>query len=131
MLAEEPFRWTDPHTWPFMVWIWAAFVAGGWAISLWKWRRRRIEGERPSTAGRVEVAYVDDNETKVLGLTLGKKQNQFLAIITYSYSVGGETFGGTFKKEFGSAEEAGEYVRDLEGKPIEVRHNPMKPQASA
>jgi Protein of unknown function (DUF3592) len=124
-------RWTDPSTWPFPIWIWLLFIVGGWAVSLWKWRKRRVEAEWPSAAGRIETARIDDSEKKILGLTITGTEKKFPAVLAYSYSVGGASYGGSFKRVFATIGEAADFIRDLEGKPLEVQYNPTKPQESA
>jgi hypothetical protein len=50
------FRWTNPHTWPWVVWVWAGFLVFGWIAPLWKWfRRDRVNrGPPPAAAGLAE-----------------------------------------------------------------------------
>jgi hypothetical protein len=54
----------------------------------------------------------------------------YVAELGYSYFVAGRTSSGRYRREFGSEEEALEFVRDLRGKPVAVQYNPSKPSTS-
>jgi hypothetical protein len=54
----------------------------------------------------------------------------YFARLDYSYSIGGNVEASFYKREFGTEEEAAEFVRDLKGKPVAVHYNPNKPSSS-
>lgn len=54
----------------------------------------------------------------------------YVAELAYSYSVGGEPNSSSYKREFGTEQEAWEFTRDLRGKPVAVQYNPSKPSKS-
>jgi hypothetical protein len=55
----------------------------------------------------------------------------YAAELDYSYSVAGRFEGGRYKREFATEREADEFLRDLKGKPVEVRYDPDKPSRSS
>ena len=112
-----PANWTKFWPWIFV----AVFGILGNLPAAWRWWRRRSAQSWPLTQGRIEHVNVPSGETKIFGLTLTNSNNrQIKAQITYSYSMNGEPFRGTYSRAFGRAEEAWEFLRDLEGKPVEV-----------
>jgi hypothetical protein len=40
-LAAAPFRWADPATWPWVVWVWLAILLAWCAKPLWRWFQRQ------------------------------------------------------------------------------------------
>jgi hypothetical protein len=52
------------------------------------------------------------------------------AELVYSYTVGGGTYAGHWREEFGGEPEALEFTRDLEAKPVTVSYNPNNPADS-
>jgi len=115
-------------------WQWVFFAAFALLANLpavWKWYRRRAAQEWPITQGRIEAVDVPSNEQKVFGLTLTNSSNRPIkAQVSYSYLWSGETFRGTHTRDFGREEEAWEFLRDLEGKPVEVHVNRSSPEQS-
>ena len=51
--------------------------------------------------------------------------------MNYIYLVDGISHTGVKQREFGDQEEAWEYLRDLEGKPVEIQYKPGKPGTSS
>jgi hypothetical protein len=124
-----PFRWTDPTTWPWVVWVWLAFLLVGAAKPMWRKMKSRLVNSWPSVTGKIE--RVDVNEPKgFLGLKTSNTPRYF-AEITYSYGVDGNTYTGTNRREFGDQDEAWDFLRDLKGKAVVVHYNPGKPGASS
>jgi len=116
--------------WQFVVF--ALFAVAANIPALWKWWRRRAAQDWPLTQGTIESVDVPDGTTKVFGLTFTSSSNRAVkARIIYSYSLGGDTFRGRYEREFGRDDEAWEFLRELEGKPVEVHYNRMRPEESA
>ena len=86
----------------------------------------------PLVSGRIESVNVRELKPKTfLGLRLSNSDSSvFNAEITYSYLAGGNSYSGIKRREFADEQEAWEFLRDLEGKPVEVHYNPRKPAAS-
>jgi hypothetical protein len=124
MLMQAPLQWTDLHRWPWFVYVWLAFMAAGFAKPLWK-RLRQIQASSWSTT----VGRIDRTGVKDKGLFSGSR-NKFAAEIGYQYSVGGETFKGEYLQHFELEEQAGEFVRDLEGRVVTVSYDARKPGRS-
>ncbi len=125
MTADNGVRWTDPNTWPWIVWLWLLLVLVGWAKPAWRWFQRRRAASWPSASGRVESVVVTGP-----GHFKGRSPVH-TADIAYSYSVEGQYYGGCEKREFRSEQEASEFVRDLHGKPVSIQYNPNKHSTSA
>ena len=112
--------------------LFAAFGLAGYLPSLWKWRQRRAAREWPVTQGRIDAVDVPSDERKVFGLSLTTSRNRMSkARVAYSYSWLGQDFRGIYIREFGRDEEAWDFLRELEGKPVEVHVNRTKPEQSA
>ncbi|MGZ4788608.1 MAG: DUF3592 domain-containing protein [Terriglobales bacterium] len=115
-------------------WQWVVFAAFGligYLPMVLKWWRRHVAQEWPVTQGQIDGVDVSSNERKVFGLTIPKNNQGSKAQITYSYSWAGENFHGVYTREFGRDEEAWDFLRELEGKPVEVHVNRRKPEQSA
>ena len=120
VLANAPFKWTDPHTWPWPVWIWVGFVALSWGASVWKWWRRKATESWPTVHGTIDSAKVHEKR----GL-FGLKDSsgpRFTVELTYSYSLEGQARWGRYERDFDSEAEAEEFVRDLEGRTVAVSY---------
>jgi hypothetical protein len=127
--GEAPFRWTQPATWPWVIWLWLLLLIAGWLKSTWKWWQRYRIAEWPTTAGRIQTARIAD-PTKVLGMVVSSRRTEFPVEISYTYQVGGADYSGHYKKVFAAEAEAREFLRDLEGKAIEVRYAPSNANRS-
>jgi hypothetical protein len=121
MLAAAPIRWADPATWPWVVWVWLAFLLAGWAKPIWRWLQRQRAQSWPTVQGRIESVEVKQKKLFRRGRAPG-----FIAELAYSYALEGHYYGGYYQREIGSEQEAWEFVRDLQGKPVVVSHNPRK-----
>lgn len=123
------FRWTEPATWPWVVWVWLAFLLAGAVKPMWRRIKSRLANSWPSVTGKIES--VDVNEPKkFLGMTTSQTPRYF-AEITYSYRVDGNTYTGLNRREFGDQDEAWDFLRELKGKAVAVQCNPRKPGTSS
>jgi hypothetical protein len=125
MLAAAPFRWTDPTTWPWIIYLWLAVLVGGWLLSSWRWLKRRRAAGWPTADGRIESTEV----TKP-NFSFTTKRGYYLAQSGYSYSVAGSIHSGLYKREFPTQPAADDFVRYLKGKAVAVRYSPSKPSLS-
>lgn len=119
------FQLLHPSTWPWVVYIWAAFALAGTVKPAWTWMRRKQAEEWPIADGRIQSVHV----TKP-GFSIAVRHGHFLADIEYSYSVEGTPYSAHFRNELPTEREADEFVRDLEDKPIAVRYSPGKHSSS-
>jgi hypothetical protein len=126
IISVAPFRWTDPTTWPWMFYVWLAFILAGWMVPVWRWLRRKRAAGWPVVEGRIES--VDVNKPSFSFTT---KRGYYVAELGYSYSVAGTLNSGRYKREFPTQQEADEFVRDLQDKAVAVHYNPVKPSGSA
>lgn len=130
MISGNPFRWTDPTTWPWVVYVWLAFILVGWLKPLWRWIQRQRASSWPTASGQIEYASVSEAKRFFLSSSPRRNSPTYVGELGYSYFVAGNTYSGRYKREFGSEEEALEFVRDLKGKPVAVQYNPSKPSTS-
>jgi hypothetical protein len=126
MLDNDSFRFIDPRTWPWMVWVWLAFVVAGAIPSLWKRHQRRRATTWPLTQGHIETVNVTQP-----GKWSRNRGEIEIAEIGYSYSIDGSVYGGHYQRSFASADAAWEFLRDLQGKAITVHYNPARPSSSS
>jgi len=84
MLAAAPFRWTDPATWPWMFYVWLAFIFAGWSFPAWRWLRRKRAAGWPVADGRIESVKVSNRR-----LSFTVNRSYYFAELGYSYSVAG------------------------------------------
>src|ERR1700736_4147657 len=113
-LLDTPFRWTDPKTWPWMFYVWLAFVVIGWLKPLWRWLQREQAKSWPSTSAHIDSAQIAEPK-RFLGLTLQSGRNRsYEAVLAYSYNLSGTMFQGKYRRTCGSEEEAHEFLRGLE-----------------
>ena len=125
MLANTPFRWTDPATWPWIIYVWLVLLVGGWLFSSSRWLRRRHATGWPIADGRIESIEV----TKP-NFSFTTKRGYYVAQLGYSYSVAGSIHSGMYKHEFPTEPAADNFVRYLKGKAVAVRYSPSKPSVS-
>jgi hypothetical protein len=125
-LAAAPFRWTDPATWPWMLYVWLAFILAGRSFPAWGWLRRKRATGWPVADGRVESVKVSNRR-----LSFTVNRSYYFAELGYSYSVAGTLNSGRNRRDFPTEQEAEEFVRDLQGKAVVVHYNPGKPSNSA
>jgi hypothetical protein len=124
MFPGQPIHWNAPATWPWIVYVWIAFLLLGYAKPIWKWIQQQRAKAWLTALG--EIQSVSVTEKKSLFNTRGPMGNspEYMAELGYSYSVGGKLETGSFKREFATEAEAAEFVRDLKGRPTPVQYNP-------
>jgi hypothetical protein len=128
MPAQLPFRWNDPGTWPWIVYLWIGLFVLSWIKPLW----RKLQSNRvlnwPVCPARVDSVYVIDKKRSFWTTQQGPA---YVGGFFYSYSAEGRKATGSYEQEFASKAEAANYVRELEGKPVTVSYHPEKPSISA
>jgi hypothetical protein len=124
------FRWTDPLTWPWVVWVWAGFLVLGWIPPLWKWFRRDRVKSWPAASGFVE-SIGEPEPRKFLGLTISQTSSQGILEIQYSYSALGQSFRGRHKLNSSSKFNPDEFTNRLVRLPVQIQYHPEKPSNSA
>lgn len=131
MLLADSFSWIDPSTWPWFFYVWLLFLAAGFLKPAWRWFVRQRVDHWPSVEGKIDSVSVTESKG-LLGLNNSTRgQNGYLAQIAYSYSIDGSSYGGNYRKECATQEDAEEFVRDLKGKDLTVRYNANKHASSA
>ncbi len=125
-MVDNDFRFIDPRTWPWVMWVWLAFVVASFIPSLWKRYQRHRSATWPLTQGHIETL----NVTQPSRWSHNRGQVE-IAEIGYSYSIDGTVYGGHYQRSFGSADAAWEFLRDLKGKPITVHYNLARPSSSS
>jgi len=128
-LFPHDFRWTDPHTWPGFVWVWAGFLVLGWIVPLWKWFRRDRAKSWPSASGFVE-SIGEPEQRRFLGLTMPQNSSQGIIEIQYSYSALGQSFRGSHKLDNSAKFNPDEFTNRLVRSPVLVQYHPEKPSIS-
>jgi Protein of unknown function (DUF3592) len=130
MYLEKTFVWSDPSTWPWIVYVWLAFTAAGFAKPVWRLLRRNRAQGWSSVPGRIES--VDATQLKALFFFTPSKDSSatHVAKLNYSYSMAGNSFAGSYYREFPTEWEARDFLRDLEGKTVTVLVDPDKPSSS-
>ena len=105
MNSGTAFRWTDPTTWPWMIWVWLAIMAAGWAAPAWaKFRRIRAAGW-PMAEGRIESVDVDKPF-----FSLSTRRGYYVAELGYSYSVAGNGYSGRYRRDLPTEDEADDFA---------------------
>ena len=89
MFAAAPFRWTDPTTWRWIIYLRLAVLVGGWLLRWWRWLKRRRAAGWPIADGRIESTEIHETE-----FSFTAKRGYQLAQSGYSYSVAGSTHSG-------------------------------------
>jgi hypothetical protein len=102
MIATAPIRWTDPTTWPWIIYVWLVLLVAGWLLSSWRWLRRRRATGWPIADGRIESTEV----TKP-NFSFTTKRGYYVAELGYSYSIAGSVDSGVYKREFPTEVAAG------------------------
>ena len=125
-LFDAPFRLTQPNTWPWIVYVWLAFLLLGWLKPLWTWLQREQAKSWPTASGRIDSATIGEPK-RFLGLTLQSNRSRtYDAVLTYSYNLSGLALQGEYRRRFASEQEANEFLRDLAGQPVTVQYHPNK-----
>jgi len=119
-------NWHDPRTWPIPVWLWiGAFVLDLGKTAYEKSQRAKKESW-PTVSGHIETAAVEKAQRTWSNSTAG----YYDAVFGYIYSLDGVTYTGSYRHKFGSTQKAGEYVRDMQGRAIDVSYDPAKSSKS-
>ena len=114
--------WRYSHAWIYLLKWPIAFVAGWAGIHYQRWRKQRAETAAegwPSANGRIVSG--DFKEVP--------KTKRWLATLTYTYFVG-EYRTGKYIHEFMSADEAGDFVRAMKDKNVQIRYKESNPDKS-
>jgi hypothetical protein len=122
---NSPIHWTDPKTWPWVVYEWIAFLLFGLLVSLWRWLQRTRVASWPIASGRIDSIAITKPR-----FFLNTKRDYYVAELRYSYSVAGSNYSRRYKRKFPTEQEAAEFVRDLEGKSVVVHYPPNSPSRS-
>jgi hypothetical protein len=130
MTSGDPIRWTDPSTWPWIVYVWLALFAAGWLKPLWRWFQRNRASTWPTASGQIESVSASEAKRSFFSTSPRGSSPSYVAELGYSYSTAGNIEAGFYRREFGTEGEASEFVRELKGKPVVVHYNPNKPSAS-
>ena len=102
----------------------------GWVKPFWRWLQREQAKSWPTASGRIDSAFIDEPK-RFLGLSLqSSRSRRYDAVLAYSYSISGASFQGQFRRNFGSEEEAREFLRGLDGQTISVNYNSNNPARS-
>ena len=129
-MPPQAFQWTDPHTWPWLVYVWILFLLIGSAKPVWRWLQRRRAQSWPTVQGRIESVDVHEKKSFLISSTPKGRTAAYVAELNYSYTIDGKYWSGQYVKEFGGEDEAREFVRDLQGNPVAVAYNPQDPKGS-
>jgi hypothetical protein len=109
-----------------MVYVWLAFILAGWSLPAWRWLQRKRAAGWTVADGRIESV-----EASKPSFSFTTKRGYYVAELGYSYSVAGTLLSGRYRREFPTQHEAGEFVRDLRGKPVAAHFNSNRPSSSA
>lgn len=131
MITGNPFRWTDPKTWPWFFYLWIAVIAAGWLKPAWIWYWRQRVSTWPVVAGQIEYASVGETKQRFFSMSSRGKPPNYVGELGYSYFAEGAKYTGVYKREFWSEEEALEFVRELRGRAVSVQQKPGKASVSA
>jgi hypothetical protein len=127
-LPPQTFRWSDPHSWPWVFYVWIVMIGAGYIPKLWRiWRQQSAKSWLPVSA-TIDSTHVDAAPNRFL--QMGRRSAQFQANLNYSFSVGGTTYTGQYSRMFHTEAEALEFIRDLWGKTLTAQVNPAKPTKS-
>jgi hypothetical protein len=128
MPPQDLHRVIDPRTWPWIFDVWLAFILITPLKFLWERVQRHRLGSWPVTMGQINDASV--GKADYWASAGWGKRARYKAVLLYSYSWGGASYSGSFKRFFESEHEALQFIHDLKGKPVSVHYNPNKPSAS-
>jgi len=127
MFLANPFRWSDPASWPGPVFVWLVLMVGVLAKQLYDWQRRKRSAAWPTVTGRIDAAEIIPPR-KIFGLTVAPAGRGPCPVeLRYSYSVEGQNCSGKLKQDFQNLAAAQEFVRDLNGLSVTVHYDPQQP----
>jgi hypothetical protein len=124
LISDHPIHWTDPSSWPWIVYLWLPIFLFGWLKPLWRWIQRRRAASWPTTTGEIQSVSVDEAKRFFISTTPRGKSQEYVAELGYRYSLAGVVEAGFYKRDSATEEEAEEFVRALKGKPVLVQYNP-------
>jgi hypothetical protein len=130
MNSGNPFRWTDPSTWPWIFYVWLALTAAGSLKPLWRLIGRNRASGWPIAGGQIESISVREPKRSFWSSWPSGNSPTYFAELDYSYSVTGTAFTGRYQREFFTEQEGWEFLRELKGKFVSVQYNPKKPAIS-
>ena len=125
----DSFRWTDPSTWPWIIYVWLAILLLNCVKPLWRWIQRYRANRWPTTTGEIQSTSL--SQVKKTFFSPAYRSPAFVAELGYSYSAAGQAATGVYRRNFGIEAEAMDFLRDLKGKPVIVHFNPDRPQRSS
>jgi Protein of unknown function (DUF3592) len=124
-------KWIDPRNWPWMFYVWLALVGVGSRKVIWRWIQRTRAKSWLTASGQIDRVSVSETKRTFFSTTPRGSSRTYDAELGYSYSVGGTKYAGRYVQDFGTEDDAYEFVRDLKGQAVPVQYNPNKPSASA
>ena len=127
MITQNPFHWNDPKSWPWILYFWLAATAAGFLPRIWRSVQRKRIANWPITEGKIESAEVVEPKRSFWS---NNQSPQFVAEFRFTYPVDAD-YPGRYVRNFPTADEAQEFVRDLKGRSVTVSYNPEKPSAYA
>lgn len=131
MPFDNSLHWLDPRNWSWIFDVWLVLIAVFQSKPIWKWIQRNREKSWPLANGKIESVDVNKSKASFIPTTSRSNSPTYDAEVGYSYAVNGNTEAGTYKRVFGSEEDAWEFLRELKGRSVSVHYNPNKPSASA
>ena len=105
------------------------FLAG--AAALWIRKRVRLKHARswPTEDGRVESTAIRLQQSS--GGKAGTTSSSYIATVTYSYTVQGQSYSGTLRRNFMLKGRAEKWTdKFTTGLPLKIRYNPSNPKDS-
>ena len=126
-LQDSSFRWTDPHTWPWIFYVWILFALIGQIPYLWRRWKSLNAKSWPQTAATINSTHVDVTSTFWQSR---ENANRSKAELNYSYFVAGSSYSGKYIKKCDSEDAANEFVRGLAGAVAVVHYDPAQPANS-
>lgn len=128
LLSADGFRWTDPHTWPWIIYVWVVFAFAGWVPSLWRrWRNESAKAWLQVSA-TIESTHVDAAPKTFA--QFGRQSGLPNAILNYTYFTAGARQTGQYSRSLDSIDDTFEFIRDLNGKVFVAQVNPRNPARS-
>jgi len=59
-ISGNPFRWLNPSSWPWFVYVWLVLIFVGWLKPVWRWYVRQRASSWPTASGQIEYASVSE-----------------------------------------------------------------------
>jgi hypothetical protein len=128
MLAGSSLKWTDPTTWPWVVYLWVVLIISGWLRPASRWLQRRRAANWPTAEGHIESAELSQPKPTVFSTR--SRSSPYVAELGYSYSIAGSLEAGWYRRDFPTEQDARDFLRELKGKPLAVHYNPSNPSSS-